>query len=83
MKVNDSIFKFICKETFSDLHFPAVSTKCIHYLKIMNSKGYGNYETLSEDTEKKEPSFSKTVFVTSTITNGLLSFFKSHVAVFD
>lgn len=70
------------RKRFADLHFPAVSTKCIHYIKIMTSKGYGNYETLSEDTEKKEPSFSKTVFVTSTITKELLSFLKSHVAVF-
>lgn len=37
---------------------------------------------LSEDTEEKEPPFSKTVFVTSTTTGELLSFLKSHVAVF-
>lgn len=47
------------KERFADLQFPAVSTKCIHYLEIMNSKGYGNYETLTEDTEKKNHSFFK------------------------
>ena len=51
--VNDSIFKLIsgekevCKSSLSCCFYK------VHYLKIMNSKDYGNHETLSGDTKQK------------------------------
>lgn len=59
VEVNDTIFKLISGEKEACKSSLSCCFDKVHHLKIMNSKDYGNHETLSGDTKKKNHLFQQ------------------------